>query len=99
MMMIEQSCRAALQAYAFAPNDAATWAAVTSAIGSFLTGLWTQGGLQGATASAAFSVSCGLGTTMTAEDILNGLLKVEVLVAISHPAEFLVITLQQQMAG
>src|SRR6185312_3999818 len=32
MIMIEQSCRLALQAYVFAPNDANTWSAVKSTI-------------------------------------------------------------------
>ena len=38
-----------------------------------------------------------LGETMTAENILEGILRVTVLVAISRPAEFIEITFQQQM--
>ncbi len=95
---IEQSCKAALMAYVFAPNVANTWAAVTSMINSFLTGLWKDGGLQGASAADAFQVSCGLGTTMTADDILNGTLIAVVKVAIVRPAEFIVIAIQQQVA-
>jgi phage tail sheath protein FI len=67
-------------------------------ISSFLTNLWKQGGLQGASAADAFSVSCGLGSTMTADDILNGYVNVTIKVAVVHPAEFIVITFQQQMA-
>jgi hypothetical protein len=99
IIMIEQSCKAALQAYVFAPNDATTWSAVVSAINSFLTGLWQQGGLQGASPSSAFNVSCGLGSTMTVNDILNNIMKVSIMVAVLHPAEFLTIVLEQQMAG
>ena len=44
---IEQSVKQALQAFVFAPNDANTWGTVQSMINSFLTGLWSQGGLQG----------------------------------------------------
>jgi uncharacterized protein len=54
--------------------------------------------LQGASPAEAFSVSCGLGETMTAQDILNGIMTVIIKVAIAHPAEFLVITFQQTMA-
>lgn len=95
---IEQSCKLAAQAYVFAPNTKNTWEAVTAMISSFLTTVWQQGGLQGASAADAFSVQCGLGTTMTAEDLLNGFLNVTVQVAVTRPAEFIVITFQQQQA-
>jgi phage tail sheath protein FI len=39
----------------------------------------------------------GLGETMTPEDILEGILRVTVLVALIRPAEFIEITFQQQM--
>lgn len=95
---IEQSCKLAAQAYVFAPNDKNTWEAVKAMISSFLIGVWKEGGLQGATAASAFSVECGLGTTMTSEDILNGFMNVTIKVAVTHPAEFIVLTFQQQMA-
>jgi len=98
MIFLEQSCKLAAQAYVFQPNDKNTWEAVKSMIGSFLTSIWKQGGLQGASASDAFSVACGLGATMTGDDILNGFMNVTVKVAIVHPAEFIVLTFQQQMA-
>jgi uncharacterized protein len=98
MIFLEQSCKLAAQAYVFEPNDKNTWQAVTSMISSFLTSVWKQGGLQGATASDAFSVECGLGSTMTGDDILNGFMNVTIKVAIVHPAEFIVITFQQQQA-
>jgi phage tail sheath protein FI len=98
LIFLEQSCKLAAQAYVFAPNNANTWQAVVSMISSFLTSIWKQGGLQGATASDAFSVSCGLGITMTPTDLLNGFLNVTVKVAVVHPAEFIVITFQQQQA-
>jgi len=45
----------------------------------------------------AFSVHVGLGVTMTSDDILDGILRVIVLVALVRPAEFIEITFQQQM--
>jgi len=98
MTMLEQSCKLAAHAYVFQPNVKNTWEAVKAMIGSFLTSVWKEGGLQGATAADAFSVDCGLGTTMTGDDILNGFMNVTVKVAIVHPAEFIVLTFQQQMA-
>ncbi|QKJ63524.1 phage tail sheath C-terminal domain-containing protein [Flavobacterium sp. M31R6] len=97
MIFIEQSCKLAAQAYIFQPNDKNTWEAVKLTIANFLTDVWKQGGLQGASASDAFSVDCGLGTTMTGEDILNGYMTISIKVAVAHPAEFILITLQQKM--
>jgi hypothetical protein len=95
---IEQSCKLAANAYVFEANDKNTWLTVKATIESFLTNVWKQGGLQGASANDAFSVQCGLGTTMTSQDILDGYLKVSVRVAVVRPAEFIVITIQQEMA-
>lgn len=99
MIFLEQSCKLAAQAYVFQPNDKNTWEAVISMISSFLTSIWKQGGLQGASASDAFSVACGLGSTMTGDDILNGFMNVTVKVAVVRPAEFIVLTFQQQMVA
>ncbi|MDD5754262.1 MAG: phage tail sheath C-terminal domain-containing protein [Methylococcales bacterium] len=98
MTFLEQSVKLAARAYVFEPNDANTWAAVKSMISSFLTSIWKEGGLQGAQAADAFQVDIGLGTTMTADDLLNGFMNVTVKVAVVRPAEFIVITFQQQMA-
>jgi phage tail sheath protein FI len=99
LIYIEQSIGSALPAYSFAANDATTWAAVTQAIGNFLTGLWQSGGLIGSKPSEAFSVECGVGTTMTAEDVLNGVMRVGVTVQMVHPAEFIELTFTQSMAS
>lgn len=45
----------------------------------------------------AISVHVGQGETMTPEDVLEGILRVTVLVAISRPEEFIEITFQQQV--
>ena len=97
MIMLEESIRLAAKAYVFEPNVANTWVTIRSMIENFLTGIWKQGGLAGAVPSDAFSVQVGLGETMTPVDILEGILRVTVLVAISRPAEFIEITFQQQM--
>lgn len=97
LIYIEQSVQDAAKAYVFAPNDAGTWVNVKSMISNFLTGLWKQGGLVGPKPADAFSVTVGLGSTMTGDDILNGIMRVAVKVAVSHPAEFIEITFQQEM--
>lgn len=98
MIFLEQSVKLAAKAYLFAPNDPNTWAAVKGMIASFLTDVWKQGGLQGAKPSDAFLVEVGLGTNMTAQDLLDGYMRITVLVAVVRPAEFLEISFQQQMA-
>ncbi len=96
LIYIEQSIKDAAKAYVFDPNDANTWVTVQSMISNFLTGLWKQGGLVGPKPADAFSVSVGLGTTMSNDDIQNGIMRISVKVALSHPAEFIEITFQQQ---
>ena len=56
----------------------------------FLTGLWRDGALEGATREEAYFVKCDR-TTMTQADIDNGRLIVVVGVAPVKPAEFVII--------
>lgn len=97
MTFLEQSVKNAARAYVFEPNDANTWINMQCMIESFLRSVWKRGGLAGASPEEAFEVHVGLGDTMTSEDILEGMLRITVLVAISRPAEFIEITFQQQM--
>ncbi|UGQ48171.1 phage tail sheath family protein [Massilia endophytica] len=97
MIMLEQSIKAAMQAYVFQANDNLTWVAINSTITNFLTSQWKAGALVGSKPSEAFTVAVGLGQTMTGEDILQGYLRVQVQVAVVRPAEFIVLTFQQMM--
>ena len=99
LIYIEQSVEAALQPFVFAANDGKTWVAVTSMVSNFLQGLWSQGGLMGAKADEAFTVSCGLGSTMTPQDILDGYMIVQVTLQMIRPAEFIELTFKQKMQG
>ena len=91
IVYIEQSIETALQPFVFAANDGQTWVTVTSIVSNFLTGLWRSGALQGASPRDAFNVQCGLGSSMTAQDILDGRMVVDIGVAMVRPAEFVVI--------
>lgn len=97
MMFLEESVKNAAKAYVFEPNVAATWMNVRSMIDNFLRSVWKRGGLAGSTPEEAFEIHVGLGDTMTGEDILDGIMRITVLVAITRPAEFIEITFQQQM--
>jgi hypothetical protein len=97
LLYVEESIKNAARAYVYEPNTATTWSLMRSMISSFLTDLWNQGGLVGVTSDQAFEVLVGLGSTMTPNDILDGIMRITVKVAVSRPAEFIVITFQQKM--
>ena len=97
MIFLEESVRNAAKAYVFEPNVAATWMNVRSMIDGFMRSVWQRGGLAGATPEDAYEIHVGLGDTMTSDDILDGIMRVSVLVAVTRPAEFIEITFQQQM--
>lgn len=96
-IMLAESCRLAVQAYVFEPNASNTWVTIRSLLDNYLTSVWQRGGLAGASPREAFSVQVGLGDTMTQQDILDGRLRVTVLVALTRPAEFIEITFEQTM--
>lgn len=96
---VQQSIKTALRSYVFAANDATTWSTVTAMIATFLTGLWKQGGLMGGTPDEAFTVACGVPSTMTPQDVLNGHMNVAIKVQMIHPAEFIDLSFTQKMAS
>jgi len=96
--MVEESCKKATEPFVFEPNDANTWVKIQGMIENFLTVLWRQGALQGAKPEHAFYVAVGLGKTMTALDILEGRLIVEIGMAVVRPAEFIILRFSHKMA-
>jgi phage tail sheath protein FI len=96
--MVEESSKKATEQFVFEPNDANTWVKVQGMIENFLTTLWRQGALQGAKPEHAFYVAVGLGKTMTALDILEGRMIVEIGMAVVRPAEFIILRFSHKMA-
>lgn len=90
-IMIEESTKKATAFAVFEPNVAGTWLKVKAMIESFLYSLWERGALAGSKPESAYFVNVGLGTTMTAQDILEGRMIVEIGVAAVRPAEFIVL--------
>lgn len=88
---VEESVKKAMYRFVFEPNTANTWTPVRAAIENFLTTQWEAGALQGAKADDAFFVEVGLGQTMSPNDILEGNLKVRIGMAVSRPAEFIIL--------
>ena len=96
MIMLEESIKQASKAYVFDANTSSTWLTMQNMISNFLNGIWRRGGLAGTSPEDAYEVHVGLGDTMTSEDILEGILRVTVKVALIRPAEFIELTFQQQ---
>jgi len=96
LIMIEQSLKLAARIYVFEPNDGGTWSTISATINNFLFNQWKSGALAGSSPEQAYSVSVGLGSTMTPNDILDGVMRIEVKLAIVRPAEFIVLTFQQK---
>lgn len=94
---VEESVAEATEFVVFEPNTANTWQRVKGMIEAFLTGLWRDGGLAGATTKDAFFVNVGLGITMTAQDILEGRMIVEVGMAAVRPAEFIILRFEHKL--
>jgi len=82
----------------FEPNDERLWNSINMRVSSFLADFWRSGGLKGATATEAFFVVCD-STNNTPSSIDQGVVNVEVGVALSFPAEFIVINLSQWTGG
>lgn len=96
--MVEESSKKASEPFVFEPNDANTWTKVQGMLENFLTTLWRQGALQGAKPEHAFYVAVGIGKTMTALDILEGRMIVEIGMAAVRPAEFIILRFSHKMA-
>ena len=97
-LYIYESMRRGLQWAVFEPNDEGLWSAIRTQTEAFLRNLWQQGGLQGMSQKEAFYVRCGLGETMTAQDIENGICNVQVGFAPVEPAEFITLYFEQMTA-
>lgn len=88
---IEESVQKSTNWAVFQPNDANTWVKIQCQIENFLNNLWRDGALAGSTPDKAYYVKVGLDITMTADDINNGYLIVEIGLAAVRPAEFIVL--------
>jgi uncharacterized protein len=96
-IMVEESVRKASEPFVFEPNDGNTWQRIKAMIENFLLGVWRDGGLAGAVPKDAFFVKVGLGQTMTAQDILEGKLIIEIGMAAVRPAEFVILRFSHKM--
>lgn len=95
--MAEESIKKATEQFVFEPNDANTWIRVRAMIENFLILQWRAGALAGAKPEQAFYVRVGLGQTMSALDVLEGRMIVEIGMAVVRPAEFIILKFSHKM--
>jgi uncharacterized protein len=94
MSYIEKSIEMGTQWVVFEPNDQDLWARVTRTVTGFLTRLWRDGALFGASPTEAFFVKCD-GELNTPETMMMGRLYVEIGVCPVRPAEFVIFRISQ----
>jgi len=94
-IFLEHSIYNSTQWVVFEPNDARLWARVKQTITLFLRTQWREGALMGNKEEEAFRIDVGP-DTMTADDILNGRLIVEIGIAPVRPAEFVIFRIYQK---
>jgi phage tail sheath protein FI len=96
-MFIEQSIDEGTKWAVFEPNDEPLWSRIRTSIDSFMHVLFKQGAFQGNKPQDAWLVKCDR-TTMTQNDIDNGILNITIGFAPLKPAEFVIIQIAE-MAG
>jgi phage tail sheath protein FI len=96
--MIEESIIASTRWVVFEPNDPSLWKSIRRDVSAFLTLIWRQGALFGATPDQAFFVKCDEETNPQ-EDIDAGRVNILIGIAPVKPAEFVVFQIGQTAAG
>ncbi|QPT15767.1 phage tail sheath family protein [Serratia rubidaea] len=97
--MVERDIGRALESVLFEPNGPATWEVVRAFIDNYLFNLWRQGALYGETPNSAYFIHIGENITMAQADIVSGILRVRIGLAVVRPAEYMILEFTQQVAN
>jgi hypothetical protein len=95
---VEESIANGTRWVVFEPNDRTLWKSIRRDVSAFLTLLWRQGALMGATPDEAFFVRCDEETNPP-EVIDGGMVVTEIGIAPVKPAEFVIFRIGQSAAG
>ncbi|WP_333607346.1 phage tail sheath family protein [Arsukibacterium sp.] len=96
-IFLEQSISQSLHWALSEQNNERLWQAVRRHVSNFMQTLFHAGALQGSKAQQAFFVQCGLGSSMSAQDIEQQQLVLVLGFAAFKPQEFIVIRLRLPM--
>jgi phage tail sheath protein FI len=95
---VEKSIEIGTQWVVFEPNNPDLWARIRRDVGAFLTGVWRDGMLFGATPGEAFFVKCD--EELNPSDVRDrGQLFIDIGLAPVKPAEFVIFRLSQYSGG
>jgi hypothetical protein len=98
LIYLEKALRDLTQFAVFEPNDQRLWNRINASVSTFLTSYWAQGGLTGTSPQAAYFVKCDSDNNPQSS-IDNGIVNIQVGVALQRPAEFVVINIGQYSGG
>jgi phage tail sheath protein FI len=82
----------------FEPNTPQLWMRIKRELDVYLTQLWQEGGLKGEVPSQAFFISCDASTSPDGK-IQSGRVMIEVGLALTAPAEFIVVLITHSSLG
>lgn len=93
-LFLRESIDEGTQWVVFEPNDSSLWAKITRNVTAFLTNVWRDGALFGATPAEAFYVKCDEETNPPSVREA-GQVVTEIGVAVTQPAEFVIFRISQ----
>lgn len=94
---IKTDLTAEMAGFKNARNDVDTWNEIRARVEGYLNALWRRDAMAGVSPGQAYFTRVGVGHTMTENDVRNRRLLLSVGVAMVRPAEFIVISLEQEM--
>jgi len=98
MVFLDREFKSMLEFALFKNAGSPLWSEMRTVATAYLESFWGLGGLRGATRDQAFYVKID-GENNSVEDIMNGVVNVEIGVALQYPAEFIKIQLTQTTAA
>jgi Bacteriophage tail sheath protein len=94
-LYIEESLRRGLQWAVFEPNDEPLWSSLRLDVTTFMQALFRQGAFAGTTPAQAYLVKCDASNNPP-DQVALGIVNILVGFAPLYPAEFVIISIQQQ---
>ncbi len=98
LIYLEQSIKKGTTWAVFEPDNEATWTKITGSIENFLMQTWRNGMLMGASQKEAYFVHCDR-TTMNQNDIDGRRINVLIGVAVTKPAEFIILRITHTLSS